>query len=309
MSTLVKYYSDFFKYLFHRITVCINPKVEINRYFVKIFGHKANLCNPKSLIEKIYWMQIHCDTSSWSLFADKYRVREYIESKGYGMYLPKLYGVWMDPSEIIEDNLPMQCVIKTKNGCGSVFVIKDKSIIDWNQIKKELKHCLSLPFGYSGYQPHYVSIKPCVIAEELLQQNHELREISPDSMVDYKFWCFNGHVESCLVAYGRKRGNLYIDLYDTKWRRLRQHIKNFGDERIKEDICIPKPECLEKMLEIAKELSKGQPQMRVDMYIVNNQPVIGELTMSSGYGYFTEEYYNYLGKFVDISMLPKKNSK
>ena len=90
---------------------------------------------------------------------------------------------------------------------------------------------------------------------------------------------------------------------------MRQHIKNFGDERIKEDIRIPKPECLEKMLEIAKELSKGQPQMRVDMYIVNNQPVIGELTMSSGYGYFTEEYYNYLGKFVDISMLPKKNSK
>ena len=33
MSILVKYYSDYCKYPFHRITVCINPKVEINRYF------------------------------------------------------------------------------------------------------------------------------------------------------------------------------------------------------------------------------------------------------------------------------------
>ena len=59
------------------------------------------------------------------------------------------------------------------------------------------------------------------------------------------------------------------------------------------------------MVEIASALSIGQPQMRVDFYIVENKPVIGELTMSSGYGYFTENYYNYLGTLVDVNLLPK----
>lgn len=60
------------------------------------------------------------------------------------------------------------------------------------------------------------------------------------------------------------------------------------------------------MLEIASTLSKGQPEMRVEMYLVDDKPVIGELTMSSEYGCFTENYYNYLGKFVNVSLLPQK---
>lgn len=61
---------NYLKYLVHRLTVGISPKLEINRCFKKIFGHKANLVNPQSLIEKIYWMQLHCDTRQWTLFAD-----------------------------------------------------------------------------------------------------------------------------------------------------------------------------------------------------------------------------------------------
>ena len=95
---------NYLKYLVHRLTVGISPKLEINRCFKKTFGHKANLENPQSLIEKIYWMQLHCDTRQWTLFADKYRVREYIESKGYAAFLPKLYGVWKSPNEIYIDS-------------------------------------------------------------------------------------------------------------------------------------------------------------------------------------------------------------
>lgn len=43
---------NYLKYLVHRLTVGISPKLEINRCFKKTFGHKANLVNPQSLIEK-----------------------------------------------------------------------------------------------------------------------------------------------------------------------------------------------------------------------------------------------------------------
>lgn len=291
--------------MIHRLTVLLSPRIEINRYFRKVFGHKANLTSPKSLIEKIYWMQLHCDTKQWSLFADKYRMREYVISMGLGDNLPILYGMWTDPNKIDIDKLPKKFVIKANNGCATVLVIKDKSQVDWVQKKREMKKWLSVPFGYSGYEPHYLRIEPCIIAEELLEQSDELNALSPSSMVDYKFWCFNGHVECCFVAYNRKKGNLTIDLYDTNWNRLLKHLKNYKSDRYDSSVIIPKPECLDKMVEIASALSIGQPQMRVDFYIVENKPVIGELTMSSGYGYFTENYYNYLGTLVDVNLLPK----
>lgn len=306
MKSLFKNIYSYSVYLIHRLTVLLNPEFEINRYFKEIFGRKANLKVPRSLIEKIYWMQLHCDTSQWTLFADKYRMRDFVTSKGYGTYLPKLYGMWENPYEIEINELPSQFVVKANNGCATVLIVRDKSIYDWDKKKKEIAKWLKIPFGYSGYEPHYLHIKPCIIVEELLEQSEELNNISPDSMIDYKFWCFNGHVESCLVTYNRKQGKITIDLYDTKWNRLTKYLKNYKLDRYDLDVEIPKPKCLEKMIELASDLSKGQPQMRVDFYIVKEQPVIGELTMSSGYGYFTDEYYNYLGDFVDISILSKK---
>ena len=42
------------------------PKSEINSYFKMAYGHKANLDNPHNLMEIIYWMELHCDTSLWT---------------------------------------------------------------------------------------------------------------------------------------------------------------------------------------------------------------------------------------------------
>ena len=42
-----------------------------------------------------------------------------------------------------------------------------------------------------------------------------------------------------------------------------------------------------------------------DFYVVDNKPVIGELTMATGYGYFTDEYYNHLGDLTDVSLIKK----
>lgn len=289
-------------YLYQKISVGINPKAEINRNYVLRFGQKPDLEHPHNLIEKIYWMQLHCDTSIWSLCADKYRMREYVKSRGFERYLPKLYGVWEDPSNIIWDDLPNQFVIKTNNGCASVIIVDDKLTLDKRNAQKQLKQWLAIPYGYRGYQPHYLSIKPCIIAEELLIQDRELTLLSK-SMVDFKVWCFNGKPESIFVAYNRNKNLLNVDLYDTNWNRLRHCLRNHGIDKVNDDVVFSKPECLEEMLMIASKLSMGHPQMRVDFYIVNAKPVIGELTMATGYGYFTEDYYNHLGDLTDISLM------
>lgn len=282
-----------------------NPMKEINRNYELRFNKKPNIEKPRNLIEKIYWMQMHCDTSVWTLCADKYRMREYVDSRGCAEYLPKLYGVWDHSTEIDWQSLPKQFVIKANNGCASVLVVKDKSLFSEEKVKLQMKHWLDIPYGYRGFQPHYLSIKPCILAEELLVQDKSLDALS-SSMVDFKVWCFNGKAESILVTYNREKTSLNLDLYDTNWHRLRDCIKSQGLDKVNDSVVFPKPDCLELMLSIACNLSMGHPQMRVDFYIVNNKPVIGELTMASGYGYFTEEYYNHLGDLTDTRLMKLK---
>ena len=293
----------YFAYLVHRYTCLKNPVAEINRVFHTNYGRNPDLVNPHHLIEKISWMELHCDVSEWTLCADKYRMRDYVKSRGCERYLPKLYAQWDNPGQIVWNELPDQFVLKTNNGCGTVLVVKDKKHFNEKKIKRMLQKWLAIPYGYRGYQRHYLDIKPCVIAEELLSQDKSLDLISPQSMVDFKVWCFDGKVESVFVAYNRKPASLTVDLYDANWHRLKDCIQEMGHYHTQFDVEFPCPSCFEEMKSVASALSKGHPQMRVDFYVVNGKPVVGELTMSTGYGYFTEQYYYHLGDKVDLSMM------
>ena len=43
---------------------------------------------------------------------------------------------------------------------------------------------------------------------------------------------------------------------------------------------LPKPACLEEMFQIAEQLAKGIPHVRVDLYVINERPYFGEMTFS-----------------------------
>ena len=298
-------------YLYHFLTnkyreysVKINPQIEINRCYKKVFGELPNLNEPKNLIEKIYWMEWNVDTSLWTKCADKYLMREYVKEFGCEEYLPKLLAKWVTPNEINFSNLSNSFIMKTNNGCGTCYLVKDKNVENIDKIKKTFKKWLKINNqGYSNAQYHYLGIKPCIIAEELLPNTGVQKEFSPNSLVDYKIWCFKGKPESVLVVYDRTSSQYSLDLYSTEWKRMPEKLNMNGHFEFRKDLVIPKPECLDEMLKIASKLSEPFPEVRVDFYVVNDKPVIGELTFSTGYGYFTDEYYNYLGDKCDISDL------
>lgn len=52
--------------------------------------------------------------------ADKYRVREYLEEKGYGDLLNPIIGVYDDVEKIDWDSLPQKFAIKFNVGCGKI---------------------------------------------------------------------------------------------------------------------------------------------------------------------------------------------
>lgn len=293
----------------HFLIVKINPQYEMQRCYYSVFSQELDLKHPKDLIAKIYWMQLNVDTSLWTKCADKYLVRDYINDKGLSSYLPKLLGKWDCVNDIDFLKLPKEFVLKVNNGCEACYIVRDKNEESFKHIKKVLKRYLSLSFGYSGAQLHYTRIQPCIIAEELLHQNDELNKISPKSMIDYKIWCFAGKPECVFIVYNRQPGYINIALYDIDWQPMPEKLVNTAHIMYKEGINIPKPSCLSEMLKIASILSKDFSEVRIDFYIVNNSPVIGELTFTTGYGYFTKDYYEYLGSKVDLLKINIKNKR
>lgn len=271
--------------------------------YVRIRGGRMNLKHPKNLTEKIVWMQFHTDTSLWTICADKYRVREYVAQKGLEEILPELYGKWDDVNEIDIDNLPKSFVLKTNNSSGQVLIVKDKTEINRAYAKATLQKWLNLEYGSHNAQLHYMRIKPCVIAEELLVDTKLEQDVS---LTDYKIWCFNGIPNSILVVANRKHTTGVYDLkmYDTEWNDISEKaIKlcstHHSDKRIE------KPQNLSEMLKYARILSAGFPEVRVDFYDINGKIYFGELTFTAGYGNYSDDYLKYMGSLVDLTQISK----
>ena len=66
---------------------------------------------------------------------------------------------------------------------------------------------------------------------------------------------------------------------------------------------LPRPEGLERMRECAEILSKGFPQVRVDLYCVGSKIYFGEMTFTSSGGcmpFYTRDYLLELGSLCKL---------
>lgn len=267
----------------------------------RITGARLNLNSPKNLIEKIIWMQFHTDTTLWTKCADKYLVRSFVEEKGLDFLLPKLYGKWNNADDIKFDSLPQKFVLKTNNSCGQNIIVREKKELNVCDTKKKLNRWLKIKYGYHNAQLHYLRINPCIIAEELLE-DQSLKH--GESLIDYKIWCFNGVPESILVVSNRSGAKYNLNFYDLNWNDISETALKHSTSHFNSNV-IAKPDNLQKMIEYASILSKGFPQVRVDFYNINGKIYFGELTFTSGYGNYSDEYYNHLGKKIEIEDLKK----
>lgn len=291
---LVQIYNKFV-YHYHKYLYSKDPRALANRSYKKFFHKDIDWRNPKDLIEKIIYMQFNSDTALWTKLADKFQAREYISLKCGNEYLPKLYGKYIDANDIDFDALPSKFVIKTNNGCGTVLLIKNKNTIDTKAIVRKVNNWLKIDYGYVNAQKHYLSIPKCIIIEEFLHSSNK-NDDSP--LIDYKFHCFNGVPECCLVVSSRnsKKHTYKLNLYDMQWRDISNNLCSFrGNEGVS---C---PKSLNIMIDLCHKLGQSIPYVRIDFYEIDGFVYVGELTFTTGFGYMTNDYYLYLGKKLAIN--------
>lgn len=253
-------------------------------YYRDTFGRDINWEHPEDLNQWINKLAFTTDTREWSRLADKYAVREYVEGKGLGDILVPLLAVWDNPKDIDFDALPDSFVLKATNGSGDVRIINDKSKADVAEIRGYFKDLFRHPFGKATAEPHYLRIKPRVVAEQLLDKGRQLVESA--SLIDYKVWCISGEPQLVFVVVNRRGAYYETAAFDTEWRRHDEYLRH-DEHRTPVKDAVPTPATLKQMLECAHILSQGFPQVRVDFYEVDGKLYFGEMTFTAACGRMT----------------------
>lgn len=285
-----------------------NPKKAIEMKWNRFYRRKFPWKNPRTLNEKLTWMEVYTDTSKWTEYTDKYEVRKHIESLGLKDILTECYGVWDRAEDINFDKLPDKFVLKCTHDCGSTIIIRDKSEMDKQSVIEFLNKHVSVRYGYDSCEPHYTYIKPRIMAESLIEMDNT-DEFSSETTVDHKIRCIDGKAQYDMVCYDRSLesgsggSKTIYDLYDIHtWQPMRQYLADRGVKYRN----VPRPHNLERMIEIAEIIAKDYPQVRVDLYNVKGKIYFGEMTFFAFSGmnnHFTMEFQRMIGDRIQLSKI------
>ena len=133
-------YDSYNKVVYGFATV-ISPKLNTKMWYKKTFKKKWDPDNPKTLNDKVLWLKFNTYYKNPLVkqCADKYRVREYIESVGCGDTLNELIATYTRVKDIEWDKLPDSFAMKLNVGCGYNIIVPDKSALNIKKAKKKFK--------------------------------------------------------------------------------------------------------------------------------------------------------------------------
>lgn len=236
-------------------------------------GKRIDFREPKDINEKMFWLACYWQDPRIVLYADKLSVRKYVEELGLGYILSQVYSKYDTAEEIDFAQLPERFVLKC-NHCGggtNMVLCKDKIHLDENSARKTIAEGLQKVIGMETCEFHYQYIRPRAYAEEFIGNENEQR-------LEIQFFCFNGRAHHILVRndLGDAAKDSFAISYDMAWNRVHDRkTENMS-------IDIPRPKKLEEMIAIANKLASPFPQVRIDLYLVNDEVIyFGEMTFTT----------------------------
>lgn len=276
---------------------CFEPIVSDETFLKVLFkikvGYWPNLKKPKSYNEKIQWLKLNYKQPEYTQMVDKIAAKKYVARIIGDKYIIPTIGIWNDIHEIDWDKLPSRFVLKASHDSGGVVVCKDKSKLDISEAKALLSGAGKK--DYAKYNKEYVyhDVPHRFIAEKYMEDE------SGFELKDYKIFCCDGVPKYLFVATGRQQHDTRFDFYDCNFNHL--PVLNGHPNA---DVWPAKPKNFEEMLEVAAKLSKGMPEVRVDLYNINGRIYFGELTFFHWSGLTPYEPREWDYKFGETIKLP-----
>ncbi|MBC2845663.1 ATP-grasp fold amidoligase family protein [Winogradskyella flava] len=276
------------------------PKIYVKIHYEYFSGKKLDLNNPQDFNAKIEWYKVFFRPEILTKLVDKYAVRSYVEEKIGKQYLNELYAVYDDPEDIDFDSLPNKFIIKANHTNGHNIIVTNKEDLNREKVITKFKKWLTKNQYYRrGQEWAYKDVEPKIIIEKFLKEDDK------NTLIDYKFYCFDGQPKFIDVHLDREEDHKQ-GCFDLEFNLL-----PFGKSKSYKSISseIGKPTNLDEMVELSRKLSQNLPFVRVDFYSVNGKSVFGELTFypsDARKQFYPEEYNKIIG---DYFTLPKLNSK
>lgn len=269
-----------------------------DRAFIKlqyelIVGKRLDLDQPQDFNQKLQWLKLNYRNPLLVQCTDKYAVRDFVKERVGEKYLNDILGVYSSFDDMDIDSLPSSFVLKATHGSGWNIVCHDKSRINWRSVGRKFRAWLASDYSKLGREWQYREIPHRIICEKYLE------DLSGIELRDYKIFCFDGAAKLIWVDFA-VNGQHHRNFYSTSWcfqPDKRILWPNASAESIQ------KPDNLDEMLFVAEKLSKGFPQVRVDIYNVDNRIVFGELTFFSACGLadFSSDSFAYeLGSYIKL---------
>ncbi|MDL0079635.1 ATP-grasp fold amidoligase family protein [Helicobacter zhangjianzhongii] len=221
-------------------------------------------------------------------------------------YLPKLYGIYKSFDEIDFASLPSSFAIKTNHDCGGVVLVPNKQEFLSDQARfeaarRKIQQHLATNFYTLFREWHYKDIEPRVFIEELLGASspantapnaksiadsstktfenddfHNKIARNPESYkapTDYKCHIFNGALSHIDTIIDKFTNQTEIAMTPT-WEKMPFDYDKKASH-------IPKkPKNLTLMQELAISLADKFSYVRVDLYEIDEQIIVGELTFT-----------------------------
>lgn len=273
----------------------MDDKTYLKLAFKASMGKKLDLQNPQTFSEKLQWLKLYNRKPEYTAWVDKYEAKSLAAAAIGEKYIIPTIGVWNHFDEIDFNLLPNQFVLKCTHDSGGLIICKDKNKLDCAATRKKIEKCLKHSFYWGLREWPYKDVKPRIIAEPYLEDERtkELR--------DYKFFCFDGKVRALFIATERGSSEeTKFDFFDENFAHL--PLKN-GHPNAK--VPPEKPVCFEEMKALAEKLSKGIPEVRVDLYEVNRKVYFGEMTFFHWSGLMPYEPESWDYKFGEWIVLPE----
>lgn len=277
-------------------------KEYLEKKFRAKMGYPLDLDNPKTFNEKLQWLKLYNRKAEYTVMVDKYLAREYVAGKIGEEYLIPLIGHWDRAEDIDFGKLPDKFVLKCNHNSGlGMYICKDKSKLSEKEIGAILENLtkgLKQDYYLTGREWPYKNVPRKIIAEKYMTDSPESSDFT-----DYKFFCFDGNVDCVMVCLERSSGETKFYFFDRDWRLKRLNVRG---KNAPEGFTVPKPECMDKMFEMAEILSKGLPFARIDLYQSDDHPYFGEITFFPDSGFdanLLPETDEYFGNLIDLEKI------
>lgn len=196
--------------------------------------------------------------------SDKEYVKIYIRATVGEKYTCETLDILRNSTDVanfVPNQLP--CIVKPTHASGlAVICTTESPQLD----RRLLLKWLNLNYYAKKREQNYKNLTPKIIVEEFFSAD------GTTPPPDYKVFCFAGTPKLIQVDSNRF-SNHTRNLYDTEWNLLPFCISkpngSVSDER---------PVALARMLDVAARLAAPFPFIRVDMYAIDDQIRVGELT-------------------------------